>query len=133
MIDGRIVGATEELVRKAYNLSNSYEPTQCSVKKNHVEIEMNNGLISIRVKIPRDIIDAHLSGECITYMISEDNIEANESSESDKVAEETNESSKELDELTDDSEGIQGNQEKDATTKSKRRIKKHGKGTKKES
>lgn len=68
-MDGRIVGVTEELVRKVYKLNPAYEPIQCNVKRDTVEMEMTNGLISIKVKMPRDIIEGVLQGEDVTHYL----------------------------------------------------------------
>ena len=65
-MDGRIVGATEDLTRRLFHLNTAYEVEKCSANAKTVTIEMSNGLIPVSCKFPRSFIDSILEGEAIS-------------------------------------------------------------------
>lgn len=61
-MDGRIVGATEDLTRRLFHLNPAYEVEKCSANAKTVTIEVSNGLIPVTCKFPRSFIDSILEG-----------------------------------------------------------------------
>jgi len=49
------------MMRKLYKLGEDYEPITCNVKKNAVEMVMSNGLIELKAKFPRSIIEDNIA------------------------------------------------------------------------
>lgn len=62
-MDERILSVTENLMRKIYKLHDSYKSVGFSVKPNTVEMAMSNGLIDIKVKFPRQLIEDNLDSD----------------------------------------------------------------------
>jgi hypothetical protein len=59
-MDGRILTATEAMMKRLYNLNSDYVSRQCSVKSSTVEMEMSNGLIVLKAKFPRSLIEDNI-------------------------------------------------------------------------
>ena len=60
-MDSRIIEVTQNMMRKLYKLGEDYEPITCNVKKNAVEMVMSNGLIELKAKFPRSIIEDNIA------------------------------------------------------------------------
>lgn len=56
-MDSRIIKVTENLMRKHYKLNPDYEVQTCNVKKSTVEMTMHNGLVELKAKFPRTMIE----------------------------------------------------------------------------
>lgn len=61
-MDGRLLTATESMMRNLYKLNDSYYSKSCNVKAGTIEMEMSNGIINLKAKFPRDLIESNL--EC---------------------------------------------------------------------
>lgn len=62
-MDSRIIEVTQNMMRKLYKLGEDYEPITCNIKKNAVEMVMSNGLIELKAKFPRSIIEDNMDLE----------------------------------------------------------------------
>lgn len=62
-MDSRIIEVTEKMMRKLYKLGGDYTPRTCNVKANTVEMVMSNGLIELKAKFPRTIIEDNIAYE----------------------------------------------------------------------
>lgn len=60
-MNGRVVEASVNLMRKLYKLGEAYEPITCNVKKNSVELVMANELIELKAKFPISIIEDNIA------------------------------------------------------------------------
>ena len=60
-MNGRIVAYTEKLVRKLFNIEGDYTVDSCNIKKNSVEMTLTNDLITVKVKLPRHLIEDYIS------------------------------------------------------------------------
>lgn len=90
-MDGRIVGATEDLTRRLFHLNPAYEVEKCSANAKTVTIEMSNGLIPVTCKFPRSFIDSILEGaEISEETLAKFSAGANEPEDSEEDNEEEN-------------------------------------------
>ena len=62
-MDGRVLNVTEDLVRKMFHLNPAYEVSKFNINEKTASIDLDNGLIPISIKIPRNIIDGVLEQE----------------------------------------------------------------------
>lgn len=60
-MDSRIIEVTEKMMRKLYRLGGDYNPKTCNIKTNTVEMVMSNGLIELKAKFPRSIIEENIA------------------------------------------------------------------------
>jgi hypothetical protein len=95
-MDGRILTATEAMMRRLYCLNSDYVSRQCNVKASTVEMEMSNGLIVLKAKFPRSLI--------------EDNIQYNEG---ELTLEDRRDSDEDLDEQDEDNQDLEDNNEEE--------------------
>lgn len=56
-MDSRIIEVTQNMMRRLYHLGMDYVPSTCNIKSSTVEMEMSNGLITLKAKFPRSIIE----------------------------------------------------------------------------
>jgi hypothetical protein len=78
-MDGRILTATEAMMKRLYHLNSDYVSRQCSVKSSTVEMEMSNGLIVLKAKFPRSLIEDNIMfGEGDTPLDDERDEDSNE-------------------------------------------------------
>lgn len=59
-MNGRVIEASVNLMRKLYKLGEAYEPITCNVKKNSVELVMANELIELKAKFPTMLIEDNI-------------------------------------------------------------------------
>lgn len=60
-MDSRIVQVTENMMRRLYHLGTDYVPSTCNIKASTVEMDMSNGLITLKAKFPRSIIEDNIA------------------------------------------------------------------------
>lgn len=60
-MDSRIIEVTENMMRRLYHLGADYTPSTCNVKASTVEMDMSNGLITLKAKFPRSIIEDNIA------------------------------------------------------------------------
>ena len=60
-MDSRILEVALDMVVKMYKLNDDYVTKTCNIKANSVEVEMTNGLVDLKVKMPRSIIEDRIN------------------------------------------------------------------------
>lgn len=60
-MDSRIIEVTQNMMRRLYHLGMDYVPSTCNIKSSTVEMEMSNGLITLKAKFPRSIIEDNIA------------------------------------------------------------------------
>lgn len=56
-MDSRIIDVMEGLMRKKFNLAGDFKVQTCNVKKNTIEMVMNDSLIEVKAKVPRGLVE----------------------------------------------------------------------------
>lgn len=60
-MDSRIIEVTESMMRRMYHLREDYVTNTCNIKASTVEMEMSNGLVTLKAKFPRSIIEDNIA------------------------------------------------------------------------
>lgn len=56
----KLISATEGLMRRIYKLGESYVSSAFSVKPTTIEMTMKNGLIELKAKFPRTLVEDNI-------------------------------------------------------------------------
>ena len=127
-MDGRIVGATEDLTRRLFHLNPAYEVEKCSANAKTVTIEMSNGLIPVTCKFPRSFIDSILEGaEISEETLAKFSAGANEPEDSDEDEKDESKDIEEEDTEEQEEEDTQEIEEESKTQKKSKTIKRRKK------
>ena len=62
-MDSRIISVAEKMMKRIYKLGEDYVTKTCNVKTTTVEMVTSNGLIELKVKFPRSIIEDAILAE----------------------------------------------------------------------